>query len=299
MKIHRETRVMSERIEAAAAETKPAETEAVKPEAAKPEAAKPEAAKPEAAKPEMPRAAQIDAAKAPIRNLPVLHKPVVAEKPRSRFALLAATVALAACGGAVAGSLGTAGIERMLAPAPAAPVQVSAAPDQSTELKALREQVAQLRIATRQLGDSLTAARASMSQTTTATTGQLAKITETVERIERAERKEAERREKIATTQAAAAVAAAPPAPQAQAPAPEVTGSINPPALSAGRPVKPVVPGWTLRRVVDGGAVVGGPFGVIEIEPGERVPGLGRIEEIRREDGRWVVVTQKGLIVQR
>jgi hypothetical protein len=286
---------MSERIEAAAAETKPAETEAVKPEVAKPEPAKAETAKPEAAKPEMPRAAQIDAAKAAIRNLPVLHKPVVTEKPRSRFALLAATVALAACGGAVAGSLGTAGIERMLSPTPAAPAPVSTTEQNSTELKALREQVAQLRIATRQLGDSLTAARASMSQTTTATTGQLAKITETVERIERAERKEAERREKIATTQAAAA----PPAPQAQAPAPEVTGSINPPALSAGRPVKPVVPGWTLRRVVDGGAVVGGPFGVIEIEPGERVPGLGRIEEIRREDGRWVVVTQKGLIVQR
>jgi hypothetical protein len=251
----------------------------------------------------MPRAAQIDAsapdaAKAPIRNLPVLHKPLITEKPRGKFALLAATVALAACGGAVAGSLGTAGIERMLAPAPAAPVQVSAAPDQSTEMKALREQVAQLRTATKQLGDSLTAARASMSQTTAATTGQLAKITETVERIERAERKEAERREKIATTQAAAAPAA-PPAPQPQAQAlalaPEVTGSINPPA----RPAKPVVPGWTLRRVVDGGAVVGGPFGVIEIEPGERIPGLGRIEEIRREDGRWVVVTQKGLIIPR
>ncbi|PWB59123.1 MAG: hypothetical protein C3F17_17605, partial [Bradyrhizobiaceae bacterium] len=74
----------------------------------------------------------------------------------------------------------------------------------------------------------------------------------------------------------------------------------TPPApAAAARPVKPIVPGWTLRRVIDGGALVGGPFGVIEIEPGETVPGLGRIEEIRREDGRWVVVTRRGLIVPR
>ena len=27
------------------------------------------------------------------------------------------------------------------------------------------------------------------------------------------------------------------------------------------------------------------------------VPGLGRIEAIRKQDGRWVVVTSKGLIL--
>jgi hypothetical protein len=29
------------------------------------------------------------------------------------------------------------------------------------------------------------------------------------------------------------------------------------------------------------------------------LPGLGRIENIRRQDGRWVVVTSKGLILAR
>jgi hypothetical protein len=29
------------------------------------------------------------------------------------------------------------------------------------------------------------------------------------------------------------------------------------------------------------------------------MPGLGRVEAIRRQDGRWVVVTNKGLIVTR
>lgn len=108
-------------------------------------------------KPEMPRAAQLgEAAKpeAPIRNLPALHKEPAREKPRGRFALLAATVALAACGGAIAGSLGTAGLERLLAPEPAAPARVVQDQSAGGELKALKESVAQLRIATRQLGDS-------------------------------------------------------------------------------------------------------------------------------------------------
>jgi hypothetical protein len=285
---------MSERHDAAAAaadETKPnPEAKAdTKTEAAKVEATTSDA-KPDRkaeAKPEMPRAAQLADAprsEAPrIANLPVLHKPLPKDKQRGRFALLAATVALAACGGAIAGSLGVAGVERAFAPAPE-PV-VSAAQDQSgAEIKALKEQVAQLRVTARQLSDSLAAARASMGQTHAATSGQLAKIAEAVDRIEKIERKDAERRAQA-------------PAPQ-QAAAPEVTGSINPPAPAAA-PAKPIVPGWTLRRVLHGGALVAGPLGLIEIEPGERVPGLGRIEDVRREDGRWVVVTQKGLIVAR
>jgi len=38
---------------------------------------------------------------------------------------------------------------------------------------------------------------------------------------------------------------------------------------------------------------------MMEVEAGETVPGLGRIEAIRRQDGRWVVVTARGLVVQR
>jgi hypothetical protein len=249
------------------------------------------APKPEG-KPGMPRAAQLSDAPrsdAPrIANLPVLHKPPVKEKQGRRFALLAAAVAIAACGGAIAGSLSSAGIERAFAPEPSAQAVVSVPQDQTAaEIKALKEQVAQLRVTARQLSESLAAARATMGQSSAATTGQLTKIAEAVERIEKNERKEAERRAQA-------------PAPQQQAPAQDVTGSINPPApAAAAKAVMPVVPGWTLRRVIDGGALVAGPLGLIEIEPGERVPGLGRIEAVRREDGRWVVVTQKGLILPR
>jgi hypothetical protein len=39
--------------------------------------------------------------------------------------------------------------------------------------------------------------------------------------------------------------------------------------------------------------------GSYEVYAGDSVPGLGRIDAIRRQDGRWVVVTSKGLIKQR
>jgi len=35
---------------------------------------------------------------------------------------------------------------------------------------------------------------------------------------------------------------------------------------------------------------------VIEVEAGDVVPGVGRIESIRRQDGRWMVVTSNGII---
>ena len=51
------------------------------------------------------------------------------------------------------------------------------------------------------------------------------------------------------------------------------------------------MPGWVLRRVYDGAALIEGRDGIIEVEPGVVAPGLGRIEGIKRQDGRWVVVT--------
>jgi len=94
------------------------------------------------------------------------------------------------------------------------------------------------------------------------------------------------------------------PAPVAAVPAPakEVTGSVSPPAPAApkvevGR--LPTVEGWVLRDVDHGGALIEGRYGMYEVYAGDPVPGLGRIDAIRRQDGRWVVVTSRGLIVAR
>ncbi|MGL4555887.1 MAG: hypothetical protein ACRCV5_00160, partial [Afipia sp.] len=88
------------------------------------------------------------------------------------------------------------------------------------------------------------------------------------------------------------------PAPtQAANAAPETTGSIKSTAAQPGR--LPVVEGWTLRDVFDGTATVVGRAGIFDVIPGDPLPGVGRVDAIRRQDGRWVVVTSRGLIVSR
>ena len=84
-----------------------------------------------------------------------------------------------------------------------------------------------------------------------------------------------------------ASIAAVAPSPQPQAVAVRDT-----------RP--PVLEGWVVRSVYNGAALIQGRLGgVMEVEPGDNLPGLGRVENIRRQDGRWVVVTSRGVIVSR
>jgi hypothetical protein len=61
----------------------------------------------------------------------------------------------------------------------------------------------------------------------------------------------------------------------------------------------PIVEGWVLRDVYRGAAMIQGRGGIIEVVPGDHLPALGRIEALQRQDGRWVVVTSRGLIVSR
>ena len=61
----------------------------------------------------------------------------------------------------------------------------------------------------------------------------------------------------------------------------------------------PTVDGWVLRDVADGGATIEGRRGLFEVFAGDAVPGLGRVDAIRKQDGRWVVVTTKGLVMAR
>jgi hypothetical protein len=64
-------------------------------------------------------------------------------------------------------------------------------------------------------------------------------------------------------------------------------------------PTSSAVEGWVLRSVYGGSALVEGRPGLIRVMPGDSLPGVGRVETITRKDGRWVVVTERGLIVAR
>lgn len=214
----------------------------------------------------------------------------------TRFALLAACVAIAASFGALGGSLGVAKFGPMISPAPApviaAPVQKENVAD---EMKALKDTVVQLRTATRTLSENLAALKTSVNISNTTQNAQIGKIAETLDRVEKGQ---AEQRKTIA-----AAATAANPAQAAQAAhaAQDITGSISKPQTTEpnGALKNTIVQGWVLRRVVDGAALIEGRDGIIEVEAGDVAPGIGRIEAIKRQDGRWVVVTARGLVVGR
>lgn len=69
-------------------------------------------------------------------------------------------------------------------------------------------------------------------------------------------------------------------------------------AEPAGHTILEVLSGWSLKGVSNGQAWIGNErTGVISVSPGDTIAGAGRVTEIERRSGQWVVVTTRGLIV--
>ncbi|MGX7705941.1 hypothetical protein [Methylobacterium sp. Gmos1] len=131
------------------------------------------------------------------------------------------------------------------------------------------------------------------------------------ERQEHADRDQAARlaalTDRLDKRQAATPVASAPaaPAPVAAAPvaAPKHVATAEP-ALTGSLPDKPAaaakpgtIEGWVLRDVYDGMAMIENRNRrLVEVGPGDTLPGAGRVEAIERRGRSWVVVTSKGVI---
>ncbi len=200
-------------------------------------------------------------------------------EPRRRispFTVMVASLAGAAGFGAMLGAVIAVGIAK------STPVASITQPKFGLEeLNALKEQVVQARVELAALKTNIDAGHRSASQ-------QFTRIGERVERIERTQAepvskltKAVESLDRMRRAEAAATHA-------------DVTGSVTPPQSVA----KPsIVDGWILRDVHRGTAYIEGRMGLIEVDQGDMVPGLGRVDAIRKQDGRWVVVTSKGLIV--
>jgi hypothetical protein len=59
-----------------------------------------------------------------------------------------------------------------------------------------------------------------------------------------------------------------------------------------------VVGGWVVSEVFGNTAFIrDNNFSTMTVTPGATIPGLGRVDAIRQQNGRWVVVTARGLIV--
>ncbi|MBR0880785.1 outer membrane murein-binding lipoprotein Lpp [Bradyrhizobium japonicum] len=228
---------------------------------------------------------------------------VKADEPREtdgkrRLSAMAAVVAIAASVGAISGALATAGMMHFAAPAPA--------PAQVADTSALESSVARI-------DADVVALKANVEHTSK--TG-LSQFNRANDRLDKLEKAQAEPMAKIAKlSETVDKLRATPPAAptQAAAAAKETTGSIAPTqvATAAAAPVPapaapktevgrlPTIDGWVLRDVANGGALIEGRGGLYEVYAGDPIPGIGRVDAIRRQDGRWVVVTSKGLIVAR
>ena len=227
--------------------------------------------------------------------------------PKRRIAAMAAVVALAAVAGAIGGALATSGLGRGSA------TEAATAP-RNIELEA----------AVARIDADIVALKASVEQNARLGVTQFNKTSDRLEKVEKAQVEPAGKLAKLsdevsrlrAAAPAAPVAAAAPAQVAAAAPATttvpkDVTGSVAPPAAAATPPAAPAtaakpeiarlptVEGWVLRDVGYGGALIEGRRGVFEIYAGDSIPGVGRVDAIRKQDGRWVVVTSKGLIVSR
>jgi hypothetical protein len=165
----------------------------------------------------------------------------------------------------------------------------------NTEIRNLRETVAQLRKQVSGVSENLDGLRTAVDQSSKATNDRFGRFGENLDRIERVSSSSTAKLDKLALAQvpAPAAVQSQPTqaAPMmASLASPEVTGSVPPSAP------RKVVKGWSVRQAYEGIAILQSPNGVIEAVLGQQVPGLGRIEEIRNENGRLVVESSGGVI---
>jgi hypothetical protein len=181
-----------------------------------------------------------------------------------RHAMLAASVAFAAALSAVVGVLASGGFST--------PAHPNAAGVE--ENKAMQQSIARL-------GKEITTLKAGLEQANKSAYTQIAKISE------RLQYASAEITGSVSAPQSTAPVPAPLPRPAPRIAAAEIQPSARP----------PVVSGWTIRGTRSGYVYVQNHGDIYQVVLGAPLPGLGLVQSIKRQDGRWVVATPKGIIV--
>jgi hypothetical protein len=194
---------------------------------------------------------------------------------------LAAAVVIAATGGAAFGSLSAAALAYLWSGSGGGANRVEA-----STLQTMKAELAEL-----------AALKSSVDGATRGANGQFAKIADRLDRVEHAQAEPAAKLTHIADAvdrlEKKNVVAAA-------APAPETTGSIGAPASIEGSKGDKLLQDWIVQDVRRGHALVASRFGgVFDVTAGSMLPGLGHVQTIKRQDGQWVVLTDKGLITER
>ncbi len=194
-----------------------------------------------------------------IADAPDAAAPAAAPGHSSRFVVLAASVAFAAAFGSFVGSVSGSGLAHVLYPA-AAPAPVSNTQNINDAVRALKLE----------LGNTI---KADLDNAARSANAQLAELGDRLDRMD----------------------------PRASA-APDITGSITtgsilPPAAIPAKLTDRILEDWVVQDVQNGRALVESRYGgLFDISAGSFLPGVGRVENVKRQDGQWVVVTARGMI---
>ena len=235
--------------------------------------------------------------------------PVSPAPGKRRFAAMATVLVLATVAGAMGGALATAGLLHF--GGDGASSAVGGSGDSALEASVAR------------IDADLLALKAGLEETSKTGASQFNQTGDRLDKIEQALAEPApklakfsEAVDKLGTAPPAAAnaMAAAPKEAKEPKEPKEATGSVTRQAVASAAPAPapaappkpqaqvgrlPTLDGWVLRDVRRGGALIEGRAGLYEVYAGDPIPGLGRVDAIRRQDGHWVVVTTKGLVVER
>jgi hypothetical protein len=201
-------------------------------------------------------------------------KAAAAPARSKRFAMLAASVAFAAGFGSFVGSVSGSGLARFIYPPP----QAAPASGLDNTIAAMRE--IKLELA------GVAALKASLDSAARNTTNQYAKIADRLDRIDQ-------------RSAAAAETTASLPAAMQGASPPAQTVALAAAALAAEPPKLSdrILPDWIVHDVQNGHALVESRYGgLFAVSAGSVLPGIGRVDMIKRQDGHWVVLTPRGTI---
>jgi len=192
-------------------------------------------------------------------------KAATAPARSKRFVMLAASVAFAAGFGSFVGSVSGSGLARFIYPPPQPPAPATGIENTIAAMREIKLELAQV-----------AALKASVDNTARNTINQYAKIADRLDRID-----------------------------QRSTAAAETTGSLpaQTAALAAPMPAEAklndrILQDWVVHDVQNGHALVESRYGgLFAVSTGSVLPGIGRVDLIKRQDGHWVVLTARGTII--
>jgi hypothetical protein len=202
-----------------------------------------------------------------------------------RFALLAASVSIAAAVGSFAATLAVTGFGHGTPSAAPVMAQSAGTPDAGS-VKSLKAELAELN-----------AIKASLDNASRSANTQFAAISERLEKVEHTQVDPAQLAHISDTLDRLTRLNAAP----------ETTGSIASPSAAPSAPAAPaeakitdrILEDWVVEDVHGNRALVASRYGgEFLVMPGSVLPGAGHVDAVKRQDGQWVVMTAKGMITE-